>query len=255
MDDRFDEVRRIITSMGRAVVCFSGGLDSTALMHLCKETIGDDAVALYVSVPMESDRTLDTVHRISDHIGFEVIKRYMDDRISGLVLQNRADRCYICKKAIYSEAVELAYELGIRHVICGDNADDDPEVRPGMKASKELMVRAPFREAGIGREDIESYVHGLDLPFPMVKETCLLMRIPVGIEADEELLETIGVIESEIRQVSGIEQVRARLHDDTIKVQTSEKEIPLMMEHLREIEEICKKRGFGTEPVRTGYEG
>lgn len=255
MDDRFDEVRRIIASMGRAVVCFSGGIDSTALMHLCNGTIGDGAVALYVSVPMESDRTLDAVRRISDHIGFEITERYMDDRISGLVLQNRADRCYICKKAIYSEAVELAYGLGIRHVICGDNADDDPGMRPGMMAAKELMVRSPFREAGIGRAEIESYVNGLDLPFPMVKETCLLMRVPVGIEADEELLETIGEIESEIRQVSGIVQVRARLHDGIIRVQTSEREIPLMMEHICEIEGICKRRGFGTEPVRTGYEG
>ena len=142
MDDRFDEVRSIISTMEKAVVCFSGGLDSTALMHLCRETIGDDAVALYVSVPMESNRTLDMVDRISDNMGFKVTKRYMDDRISGLVLQNRADRCYICKKAIYSEAVELAYELGIRHVICGDNADDDPDERPGMRASKELMVRS-----------------------------------------------------------------------------------------------------------------
>ena len=255
MDDRFDDVRGILRKMGRAVVCFSGGLDSTALMHLCKETMGDDAVALYVSVPMESQRTLRMIDSISGHLGFDVTKRYMDDRITGLVLQNRKDRCYICKKAIYSEAKELAYELGIRHVICGDNADDDPETRPGMQASKELMVRSPFREAGIGRQEIESYVKELGLPFPMVKDTCLLMRIPIGIEADEDLLDTIGDIESDIRKISGIEQVRARLSDDIIRVQTSEEEIPLMLAHESEITSVCRSRGFGTELVRTGYKG
>ena len=219
MDDRFDGVRDILRSMGSAVVCFSGGLDSTVLMHLCRKTMGDGAVAFYVSVPMESQRTLRTIDSVSEHLGFEVTRRFMDDRLTGLVLQNRIDRCYICKKSIYSEAWDLAYELGIEHVICGDNADDDPETRPGMQASKELMVRSPFREAGIGRKEIESYVHGLDLPFPMVKDTCLLMRIPVGIEVDEELLETIEDIESDIRRVAGIEQGRARLSDGTIRVQ------------------------------------
>ena len=255
MKDLFDDVRDVLSSMDSAVVCFSGGLDSTALMNLCRETMGDGAVALYVSTPMESGRTVDMVRMVSEHLGFGVTVRHMDDRISGLVLQNRQNRCYVCKKAIYSEAVDLAYSLGIRHVICGDNADDDPGTRPGMKAAKEMMVRSPFREAGIGRKDIEEYVRSLELPFAMVKETCLLMRVPVGVEADEELLDTIGEMESEIRSVSGIGQVRARLSDDTIRVQTSGDEIDTMLAHGPEIVEICRRRGFGTELVRTGYNG
>ena len=113
---------------------------------------------------------------------------------------------------------------------------------------RQMMEKSPSRTmiSNIGKHLITEFDKAIAKLDKKIKEI---------IEADEELLETIGVIESEIRQVSGIEQVRARLHDDTIRVQTSEKEIPLMMEHLREIEGICKKRGFGTEPVRTGYEG
>lgn len=255
MDDRFRELKRHISSMGGVVVCFSGGLDSTALVHICREALGDSVVALHVSVPMESGRTVAMVDGISAHLGFDVTKRYMDDRISGIVLQNRWDRCYWCKKAIYSEAIDLAHELGFEHVLCGDNADDDPGSRPGMRAAEELMIDSPFRDLGIGRKEIESYIGRLNLPFPMVKDTCLLTRIPIDTEADDVLLERIERVESGIRSIAGVEQVRGRILDGVVRVQTSEREVPKLLSHSREIEELCEKEGFGTELVRTGYDG
>ena len=255
MDTGFEALRDHIASMGKVVVCFSGGLDSTALMDICKRALGDDAIAFYLSTPMESELTASMVDRISGHLGFDVIRRVMDDRLSGIVLQNRTDRCYLCKKTIYSKALDLAHELGIKHVLCGDNVDDDPNDRPGMRAGKELGVESPFRDMGIGRREIESYVNDLALPFPMVKETCLLMRIPIGVEADDILLERINRIESGIRLATGAELIRARLKEGTIMVQTVENSIATLLEHVSEIENICKKEGFGAEIVRTGYVG
>lgn len=255
MTNGFDTLRDRISSLGKVLVCFSGGLDSTALMHICKETLGDDAIAFYLSTPMESDRTASMVDMISGHLGFQLERRIMDDRISGIVMQNRQNRCYICKKAIYSEAIDLAHEMGIEHVLCGDNSDDDPTDRPGMMAAKELMVLCPFRDCGIGRTDIETYIESLALPFVMIKDTCLLTRVPIGMEADESLLEMIGDIESEIRRATGVEQVRARLSDGIIRIQTHEKDIGTLLAHISELESICRKEGFGTEVLRTGYKG
>ena len=255
MDTGFEALRDHIASMEKVVVCFSGGLDSTALMDICKKTLGDDAIAFYLSTPMESELTASMVDRISGHLGIDVIRRVMDDRLSGIVLQNTADRCYLCKKTIYSEALDLAHELGIKHVLCGDNMDDDPNDRPGMRAGKELGIESPFRDMGIGRREIESYVNSLALPFPMVKETCLLMRIPIGVEADDILLERINRIESGIRLATGAELIRARLKEGTIMVQTVENSIATLLEHVSEIEDICKKEGFGAKIVRTGYVG
>jgi uncharacterized protein len=255
MDTGFEALRDHIASMGKVVVCFSGGLDSTALMDICKKTLGDDAIAFYLSTPMESKLTTSMVDRISGHLGIDVIRRVMDDRLSGIVLQNTADRCYLCKKTIYSEALDLAHELGIKHVLCGDNMDDDPNDRPGMRAGKELGVESPFCDMGIGRREIESYVNSLALPFPMVKETCLLMRIPIGVEADDILLERINRFESGIRLATGAELIRARLKEGTIMVQTVENSIATLLEHVSEIEDVCKKEGFGAEIVRTGYTG
>ncbi|MBO5668752.1 MAG: hypothetical protein J6R75_00105 [Candidatus Methanomethylophilaceae archaeon] len=91
MDTGFEALRDHIASMGKVVVCFSGGLDSTALMDICKRALGDDAIAFYLSTPMESELTASMVDRISGHLGFDVIRRVMDDRLSGIVLQNRTD--------------------------------------------------------------------------------------------------------------------------------------------------------------------
>lgn len=255
MGTRFEDLKDHISTMGRVLVCFSGGLDSTVLMSICKDALGDDAIAFYLSTPMETERTVDMIDKISDHLGFRVVKRVMDDRLSGIVLQNTADRCYLCKKTIYSESLDLAHELGIEHVLCGDNLDDDPTDRPGMRAGMELGIESPFRDMGIGRKEIESYIEDLALPFPMIKETCLLMRIPIGIETDEVLLERISRIESGIRLATGVELIRARLSDGTIRVQTTGKSIPILLEHMSEIERLCEKEGYGAEIVRTGYTG
>ena len=255
MGDRFSELRSYIASLERVVVCFSGGLDSTVLMHVCKEELGDGAIPIYVSVPMETQRTVAMVRDISDHLGFDTVIRHMDDRISGIILQNTKERCYLCKKAIYSEAIDLAYDLGIGYVLCGDNADDDESDRPGMKAGKELSIQSPFRKFGIGRKDIESYIDGLALPFPMVKDTCLLTRIPIGTEADETLMESIERMESCIHDIAGIAQIRARVNGDTVGLQTSESELENLLAHLPEIDNVCKMEGFGTEVIRTGYKG
>lgn len=255
MKDGFGELKETVAGMGSAVVCFSGGADSTALMDICRETLGDNAVAFHLSLPMESRRGISSMRAVADHLGFHVEERYIDDRISSLITCNDRDRCYLCKKAIYSEALDLAHALGIRHVLCGDNADDDPIGRPGMRAKDELGIEAPFIDVGVGRAAIEGYVRGLGLPFPIVKDTCLLTRVPFGTSGDEDLLGSIEAIEEAVRGITGVDLVRARYSDGSIRIQTLEEDIQSMVDREAEIRALCKREGFDAEVLRIGYRG
>ncbi|MGN1044795.1 MAG: hypothetical protein ACI4Q9_02410 [Candidatus Methanomethylophilaceae archaeon] len=255
MEDPFSGLRDSLSSMGRAVVCFSGGRDSTVLLSLCRECVGDGAVAFHLSVPMESARSGSVMRRIAGHLGAEVTERTMDGRVSDLIMSNGRDRCYLCKKCIYSEALDLAHSLGIRHVLCGDNSDDDPAERPGMRAAEEMGIGSPFRDHGITRDDVSSYLGGMGLPFGIVKETCLLMRFPVGTPVDGDDLDTVEGLEEEIRSAAGIVQVRARISGGTVRVQTSDDSIDMLLRNEEEVVRICGRKGLGAEIVRTGYEG
>lgn len=254
MEDPFSGLKDSLSSMGSAVVCFSGGRDSTALLSLCRECM-DDVVAFHLSVPMESERSVSIMRRVSEHIGADVTERRMDGRISDLIMSNGRDRCYLCKKYIYSEALDLAYSLGIRHILCGDNADDDPSDRPGMRAAEELGIESPFRDFGITRKDVSDYVDHMGLPFDMVKETCLLMRFPIGESVDVDDLDTVERIEERIRSVAGIGLVRARMSGGTVRIQTTEDSLDRLLGKEGEIVRICEEEGLGAEIVRTGYVG
>ncbi|MBE6525220.1 MAG: ATP-dependent sacrificial sulfur transferase LarE [Thermoplasmata archaeon] len=254
MDTSIAVMKKYIESMERAIVCFSGGLDSTVLLSICKDVLGDNVTAIMVDVPMISERTRDIAMVLANHldIRLKVIKLEYEDLQN--ILDNGEDRCYICKDTMYRAIWKYADQQGIKWILNGDNADDVNKFRPGMKAAFKQGIKSPFVDANVGRKAIEDYYKSLNLPVNLVKETCMLMRYPIGTPVTPDDLEFVEDIEYSIRSISEVTQLRVRVYDGLLHIFTSAEEYRKLMESEEDIgyylDSIGHKYVIEKEPYR-----
>ena len=254
MDANLGTVVEKLSRLDGVAICFSGGLDSTVLADLAVRALGDRAVAVMVDVPMMTSRQRDAAMRIASSIGIRLVTAKLGYGDLPDILENTHDRCYICKTAMYRAVRAKADELGIGTVVNGEIVDDLSEDRPGMRAGEENGIVRPFIDAGIGRESIREHIESMDLPLKMVKDTCMLMRYPEGMPVTEGDLKTIEELESEVRRVSGLAQLRVRRKGDRYTVQTSSAERDVMLDSLDAIGDVFIDRGLDFEIVTDGYD-
>ncbi len=241
--------------MGKAIVCFSGGMDSAALLHICKDVLGDNVTAVIVDVPMMSNRIRDQAMFVASLLDSRLLTVKLDWNDLNGILNNDEERCFICKKAMYDAIKKIADNNGIKWILNGDNVDDLDKFRPGMKAARSAGIVSPFVEAGVKRSIIEDYVENLNLPFTLVKETCMITRYPIGVPVTPEDLHLVEDLEYAIRKQIGVKQLRVRVRDGILRIQTAEEEIPLLNEHHDEITECVKSSGFNFIIENEGYKG
>ncbi len=243
-EDRIGRLEERLLELGSCAVCFSGGLDSTVLMDIAHRTLGDDAVAVLVDVPMMADRQRDAAITVAESIGCRLVRTTAGIEELDGILANRHDRCYICKTVMYRKVREVADDLGIRCVINGEIVDDLSEDRPGMVAGKEAGIITPLMDAGIRREDIVRYLGGMDLPLRLVKDTCMLMRYPEGTPVTIDDLKTVEELEAIVRERLGLRQLRIRRTDGGYSIQTSSAEQDILRNGFEEIRQEFGSRGF-----------
>jgi uncharacterized protein len=160
--------------------------------------------------------------------------------------ENSPNRCYFCKKKLFSLLLEKAREEGLPFVIDATNADDLADFRPGLIALRELGIRSPFVELGIGKEEIRRLARALRLEnWDKPSSACLASRIPYGEEITKERLERIGKAEASLREL-GFRQVRVRDHGSLARIEMVADDLhTLIGSHLRDtIVQICKKAGY-----------
>ncbi len=243
-DDRIGRLKDCLLEMGSCVICYSGGLDSTALMDIAHRTLGDDAVAVMVDVPMMADRQRDAAIAVAESIGCRLVRTTADIAELDGILANRHDRCYICKTVMYRKVREIADELGIQHVINGEIVDDLSEDRPGMVAGKEAKIITPLIDAGIRREDVVRYLDGMNLPLKLVKDTCMLMRYPEGTPVTIDNLRTVEELEAIVRDRLGLRQLRVRRTKDGYSIQTSSEERDILLKGFEGVRRKLEPYGF-----------
>lgn len=198
---------------GRVALAFSGGADSSFLLYSAVSA-GADVIPYFVST--EFCRKGDRAHaeEVSKSIGtdLKVISLSMLD--DPRMRENPADRCYLCKRRIFSVVKEAALRDGCSVVVDGTNASDDEGDRPGMRALRELGIRSPLREAGITKETVRerSRAAGLstwDLP----SNSCLATRVPAGTELSADILSRVEGAEDALRDL-GFDNTRVRIRGD-----------------------------------------
>jgi uncharacterized protein len=212
-------LREEIAAGGSALVCFSGGVDSTLLLRVAHDVLGDRCVGLTaVSITMaESERA--AARELAALIGarLEVVESHELERPG--FAQNPTDRCYHCKAELLEIARPRADALGLREVLLGTNLDDLGDHRPGLVAAGERGARHPMVEAGLTKAEVRALSRELGLPtWDKPQLACLSSRFPYGTEITPDRLRRVDRFEDGLRAL-GFRQLRVRYHGDIARLE------------------------------------
>lgn len=210
---------------GSLAVAFSGGVDSSVLLHAAVAVLGPRAVGVIADSPSLPRRELAEARAVAAAIGAELVVVATDEGEDPGYRANEGDRCYFCKRALFRAMQSVAEERGLAGLAFGEIADDALDDRPGRRAAAERGVVAPLAEAGLTKEDVRRYAReeGLGVVSEKPASACLASRIPVGVEVRPELLRVVEQAEEHLRAL-GLRELRVRHHGDRARVEVGRAE-------------------------------
>lgn len=246
LESKYEKLKADIKSRGRVAVAFSAGVDSTLLLAAAADVPGADVLAVSVQAEWVPGRECrEAADFCADRGIRQVSLTVKASDIAGFA-DNPPERCYLCKRVLFTKIRHVAQEQGIEHVLEGSNVDDLSDYRPGLKAIAELGVKSPLREAGLCKAEIRELSRMLGLPTADKPSfACLASRIPYGerITAEKLLMAEQG---EELLLDKGFRQFRVRVHGLLARIEVLPEEFGrLMQEPLRgEIYERLREIGF-----------
>ena len=227
---KLQRLREIIDDCGSMVIAFSGGLDSTFLLKVAVDALGDRAIAVTARSSTYPEREYEEAVRLAQEIGARHITFSSEELEIENFRQSPPRRCYFCKKELFSKLTQIAQKEGINRIADGANADDVHDFRPGMEAAGELGVISPLKEASLTKEDIRALSKEMGLStWDKPSFACLASRFPYGEEITVEKLKMVSQAEDFLRGL-GFRQLRVRHHSDIARIEVSENDIPAIIE-------------------------
>lgn len=245
-DRKLDRLKEILAGMESALIAYSGGADSTLLLKVARDVLGERVVAATALSPTYPQVEMEHAKRTAALIGARHVTVATGELSDPAFAGNPLDRCYWCKRELFSELGRLAERSDLDYVLDGSNRDDVDDFRPGMKAAKEFGVRSPLREAGLGKEEIRRLSKKLGLQtWNKPALACLASRFPYGTAITEERLRVVDEAEGYLRSL-GVTQVRVRHHDDVARIEVPEAEIGKIVrkKFMRKIVDRLKRLGY-----------
>lgn len=246
LETKLIKLHEIFLEMGSTLIAFSGGIDSTLILKIAYDTLGEDAVAVTANSPTFPRDELEAVRKLSKEIGARLIITTTNQLDKAEFVRNDSQRCYHCKIDLYQLFDLIRNETGIFPIVDGTNLDDLKDVRPGLKAAKEFGVRSPLVEAGLTKSEVRSMAKNLGLPnWDKPAAACLSSRIPHGLIITDEKLRRVEKAEILLRQ-EGFRQVRVRDHDGIARIEIDKNEISRLFDPQRQhhITKGLKEIGF-----------
>ena len=227
---KHEALEKILKDLQSVLVAYSGGTDSTFLLKVAADVLGDRVTAVTASSETYTIRELEEARQTAVAIGVPHIVVYTNELDDPHFSSNPPDRCYYCKKELFAKLFELARQKGLHCVIDGSNCDDEKDFRPGMKAAKEFGVRSPLRDAGFTKEEIRAlskkmHLHTWDKP-PL---PCLASRFPYGTQITREKIMRVASAEKLLADF-GIRQLRVRDHDTIARIEVLRVDMPTFLD-------------------------
>jgi uncharacterized protein len=241
---RLEQARGIVRDLGSVLVAYSGGVDSTLLLKLAMEEMGEGAVAVLASSPAYPESEQEDARALARSMGARLVEVTTSEVELEAYTRNNPDRCFHCKEELFDTLELIQRDLGLAHLAYGATADDAGDHRPGHGSAIRRGVRFPLLEAGMGKAEIRAAARTLGLPnWNKPSFACLSSRIPHGTEVTVAALRQIEAAEKALKSL-GFAQVRVRHHGDVARIEVEPADIARLVEQRDSVVGLLREAGY-----------
>ena len=244
MQKKFEDLKKYLSQLGSVAVAFSGGVDSTFLLKVAHEVLGENVIAVTAASKVFPKRELEETKNFCRAEGIRQIIFDSYELTREIFLRNPKNRCYLCKKILFEKILGIAAENNFSYVVEGSNMDDTGDYRPGMQAISELNIKSPLLHVKLYKKEIRELSQKLNLPTADKPSfACLASRFVYGESISEEKLSMLEKAEEFLRE-KNFKQYRVRIHGNIARIEILPTEFEKILNLRGEIAKNFKEYGF-----------
>ncbi|TET44088.1 MAG: ATP-dependent sacrificial sulfur transferase LarE [Dehalococcoidia bacterium] len=243
---KLESLKSILSEMGGVLIAYSGGVDSTFLLKVASSVLGDRVLAVTASSETYPSGELGEAKKNARMLGVKHVVINTNELDDENFASNPPERCYYCKKELFSKLMGLAKQYELNYVADGSNYDDIGDFRPGIRAASQFGVRSPLKEAMLTKGEIRALSREMKLPtWDKPPQACLSTRFPYGTRIMREKLSRVELAE-EFLAGFGIKQLRVRVHGDIARIEVPKEDMRLFLDEdiSKEIVDRFKTLGY-----------